>query len=349
MKTIRDFELKNKRVLVRCDFNVPLGDSGDILDDFRIKKTIPTVEFLIKAEAKVILMSHLGDPGGRTVKKLKLSAVQDKLTEYLDLSVTKAEDCIGTVLERWTKKMTAGEVLLLENLRFHKGEEENDDGFARELAKLGDIYINDAFGVCHRAHASIASVPKYLLAGIGFLLEKEIKVLDNLLKNPPKPLIIVMGGAKAETKAKLINRLSENADWILLANLLTIEIKNKNISLAHPEKLIQARDAIMDGERELDIGPETIKIFKQKIAPAETIFWNGPLGMIEKEQFSGGTEEIAKAIVAGNNFSVVGGGETVEFINKIGLGDKFGHVSTGGGALLAYLSGEKLPGLEVLQ
>ena len=336
MKTLKDFDVKNKRVLVRCDFNVPLDEKGNILSDFRIKQTIPTIEYLIKKGAKVILMSHLGRPGGKAVENLRMNIVQNKLMEHLDLSIFKAPDCIGPEIEKWSKEMQPGEILLLENLRFHKEEEENNENFAKELAKLGDTYINDAFGACHRAHASIVGAPKFLPSGAGLLLEKEIKTLTKLSNNPERPLLAIIGGGKVETKAKLIKKLSEFADCILVNSLIG------KVS----EKVIAPVDGVGQGK---DIGIKTIKIYQEKIISAKTIFWNGPLGLIEEEEFSQGTAEIAKAIAASQAFSVVGGGETVEFIAKLGLTEKFGHVSTGGGAMLAFLSGEKLPGLEALE
>ena len=344
MKTLRDFNFKNKRVLVRCDFNVPLSEKGEILDDFRIKKTIPTIEYLIEKGAKLLLMSHLDDPGGKVVEELRLTPIQDKLMEYLDLSVTRAPDCIGKEIEEWTKSMVPGEVLLLENLRFHKEEEENDAHFAQQLAKLGDIYINDAFGACHRAHASIVGIAKYLPSGMGPLLEKEIRVLTQLIANPLKPLVGIIGGKKVETKSKVIDKISQIADWILINSLIKNEIEGKNIKLKYPQKIIKPVDDI----EEKDIGPETINLFKEKIVQAKTIFWSGPLGKIEEEQFQTGSAEIAQVVIRSGAFSVVGGGETIEFINKIGLIDKFSHVSTGGGAMLDFISDGKLVGLEAL-
>ena len=332
--------------MVRCDFNVPLGDKGFILDDFRIKKTIPTVEYLIEKRARVILMSHLGRPEGKPAEELRLTPIQDKLTEYLDVSVTKAPDCVGSEIENWTKKMQSGEVLLLENLRFHKEEEENDEGFAKELSNLGDIYINDAFGASHRAHASVVGVAKFLPSGAGLLLEKEIEVLSGLRDNPQKPLIAIIGGAKVEKKAKLINKFSKIADFILISGLIQKEAREKNIQFDHPEKIIEPVDEARDGK---DIGPKTIELFREKISQAKTVFWNGPLGEIEKEEFTKGTKAIAQSIVESGAFSVVGGGETVYLFQKIGLTDNFNHLSTGGGAMLEFLSGEELPGIKVLE
>lgn len=319
MKTLRDFDFKGKRALVRCDFNVPLSlpagrqaKQGEILCDFKIKQTLPTIEYLINAGAEIVLISHLA--GG-----LSLKPVGERLAELLG------------------RRMN-----LLENLRFNKGEEENNDNFARELAKLGDIFINDAFAECHRAYASIVGVPKYLPSGAGLLLEKEIKTLKQLVENPKKPLIAIIGGAKVETKAKLIEKLSQTADFVLVGGLLNKEIKEKNIIFNSPDKIIGAGEG-------LDIPTADLEVFKEKIVLAKTVFWNGPLGKIEEEQFSKGTKELAAAIIKSNAFSVVGGGETVEFINRLGLIDKFSYISTGGGAMMAFIAGEKLPGLEALK
>ncbi len=323
MKTVRDFNVKNKRVLVRCDFNVPLSDQGEILDDFRIRQTLPTIEYLIRKGARVVLISHLGRPAGKVVESLSLKPVAERLEELL-----------------------GQKICLLENLRFNPGEKGNDESFAEELAGKGDIYINDAFGACHRAHASIVGVPKYLPSGIGLLLEKEIKVLTKLIKKPKRPMIAIIGGAKVETKVKLIDRISEIADLILIGGLIQKEIKEKNIKLENPKKIIEPVDETGGG---LDIGPETVKLFKEKIASAKTIFFNGTLGMVEKKEFARGTEEILKAMAGAKCFSVVGGGDMIQVITRLNLIDKFNHVSTGGGAMLAFLSGEKLPGLEALK
>ncbi len=345
MKILKDFDVKNKRVLVRCDFNVPLDDKGNILDDFRIKETIPTIEYLVRQGAKIILMSHLGRPKGRIVEELRLTPVQDKLREHLNLSVAKAQDCVGKEIEEWTHRMREGEVLLLENLRFHEEEERNEENFAQALSKLGDFYINDAFGVSHRSHASIVGVPKFLPSAAGFLLEREVKTLSNLMENPEKPLVAIIGGAKAEKKTSLINSISKVADFVLIGGLIQKEARDKNIQFEQPGKIIEPVDNI----EEKDIGPETMKIFKEKIFQAKTVFWNGPVGHIEEREFTKGSETLARTIVESGAFSVAGGGETVEFINQLGLGDKFGHLSTGGGAMLEFLSGNVLPGLQALE
>jgi len=345
MKVLKNFNFKNKKVLIRCDFNVPLGDQGEILDDFRIKSTLPTIEYLMKESAKIILMSHLGRPEGKAVAELKLTPIQKLLEKYLNLPVRKSKDCIGKETEELVNEMKTGEVLLLENLRFHKEEEENDDNFTKDLVKLGDIYINDAFANCHRAHASMVGIPKYLPAAAGLLLEKEIKTLENFIRNPQKPLISIIGGKKVETKTKLIDAVSEISDWVLISGLIEKDLKEKNIKLKYPSKIISPIDSV----NTFDIGPETIKIFQEKIIQAKTIFWNGPFGKIEEEKYRKGTKAIVETIIKSGAFSVVGGGETVEFINQMGLIDKFSHVSTGGGALLDFVCDGQLVAIEALK
>lgn len=346
MKTLRDFDFSNKRVLVRCDFDVPLDERGRILDDFRIKEAIPTIQYLIDNKAKVILLGHAGRPDGQVVESLRFVPIQKKLTEYLGIPVNKALDCIGPEIERLVGEMRPGEVLLLENLRFHKEEEENNEKFSRKLAKLGDFYVNNAFANSHRDHASMTGVPKYLPSAAGFTLVKEIEILGSLIKNPKKPLVAIIGGKKVETtKLNLINKFSEIGDWVLIGGLVKNEIKEKGISLEYPQKIVGPVDDVQTK----DIGPKTIILFKEKIALAETVFWNGPLGETEDENFAEGTKEIAEAITEGEAFSIIGGGDTIGFINQLGLIEKFSYVSTGGGAMLSFLSGEELPGLKALE
>ena len=364
LKSLSNFDVQEKRVLLRCDFNVPLDEKGNILDDFRIKKSLPTIEYLIEKGAKPVLLSHLGRPkkGQRFSLKpvaLRLEELLKRKGEESKLSsspfvktreVKFLDDCIGEKVQKEIEKMKAGEIILLENLRFYEEEEgKNDESFAQELAKLGEIFINDAFSVCHREHASIVGVPKFLPSGTGFLLEKEIKTLGNLLKSPKKPLISLVGGKKVESKVKLVDKISEISDLVLIGSLIKAEIEKKKISLKYPQKIVKPIDCIFDGERCLSIGPKTVHLFKEKIEKAKTIFWSGPFGKIEEKKYSKASKDIAKAIVESRAFSVVGGGETVEFVNKIGLAEKFNYVSTGGGAMLAFLSGEKLPGIEALK
>jgi len=346
MKTINDLDVREKKVLVRCDFNVPLDEQGNIIDDFRIKKTLPTIEYLIQNDSKVILMSHLGRPEGKIIEDLRLEPIRKELVKLLGSEVIMAPDCIGKEVEKIVKKMKPGDVVLLENLRFHKEEEENGDGFSRALAKLAEIYINDAFSACHREHASIFGVAKLLPAGAGLLLENEITTLKKMMENPAKPLIAIIGGKKVETKARFINKISEVADFVLVSGLIKKEIEQKGTILSHVEKIIKPVDEMEGGK---DIGPKTINIFKEKIKTAKTIFWNGPFGKIEEEEFSRGTKEVINAIIESGAFSVAGGGETEEFLSKLDLTSKFNHVSTGGGAMLSFLAGEELPGIEALK
>lgn len=387
MKTLKELNLKGKRVLVRCDFNVPLDEAGLITDDSRIKEALPTIEYLLKEKSKVVLMSHLDDPKGKVIEKLRLNEIQKNLSHHLKIPVVKTRDCIGKEVQELVMKMKPGEVLLLENLRFHKEEEENNLSFAKELSKLGDIFINEAFGVCHRSHASIVGVPSFLSSGAGFLLEKEVKVLSKALEDPWHPLVIIIGGVKIETKIKTIEKFLKTADHVLLGsklaeNLLAVngllvgrevlkkEITSriKKIKLTDP-KIHLPTDGLMSlkslqenylrtgaigtlrkEEEIFDIGPETIKLFSEIIKIAKMIIWNGPVGFFEKPPFDKGSKKIAEAICKNYSaFKIAGGGETVMFLKKCGLTEKFDHISTGGGAMLALLSGEKLPGLEALK
>lgn len=386
MKFLRDFRVRNKRVLVRADFNIFLDENNAIKDDFRIRATIPTIEYLLKNDAKIILMAHLGKPVGRVVEKLKLDGVQEALMANLDLSITKAPDCIGKQIEKWTHQMRRGEILLLENLRFQAGEEKNDETFAKELAKLGDIYINDAFGVCHRRHASVVAITKFLPNAAGLLLAKEINALNRIIKEPSKPLVVIIGGVKISTKIKLIKKFLDKDDQVILGGALANTVLHtKGIAIGESlieESLIPAVqkldltnnklhipvDAVVCTDKRgntpvrvapigktrkneliLDIGPETEKLYGQVIKGAKTIIWNGPMGMFEVEKFSHGTKAIAEAIADNSSaFSIIGGGETIALISQMGILQKFDHISTGGGAMLSFLAGEEMPGIEAL-
>ena len=386
MRTVKDLNLKNKRVLVRCDFNVPLNEKGEIQDDFRIQQSLKTINYLIERGAKIVLMTHLGDPQGRMEEKLSVKRIQEKLAEYLKHPVLWASDCIGKDVEKIISKLKEGEVLVLENLRFHPEEKMNDSRFAKELAKLGDIYINDAFGVCHREHASIVGLPKYLPSGAGFLLEKEIKVLSRVLENPWRPLVAIIGGAKIESKTKLIKNLLKKADHLLIGGkIANIILLVKKIYVGDPwpeEKIVKEIenieltstkmhlpvDAVVSLGKEatvtrvvapankkkdefiFDIGPETINIFSKIIKEAKMIVWAGPLGFFENPLFEKGTKEIGEVIVRNHKaYKIAGGGDTIFSLKKFGIRDKFDHVSTGGGAMLSFLSGKKLPGIEALE
>ncbi len=311
-KTIKDFDVKNKRVLVRCDFNIPLDEKENITDDFRIKQTIPTIQYLLHNKAKVILMSHLA--GNR-----HLDVIWKRVKKYLK---TKTE-----------------EIVFLDNLRLDQREKENSDEFAKELASLGDIYINDAFGVCHRKHASVVGIPKYLPSGAGFLLEKEIKVLSKVLKNPEHPLVAIIGGVKVESKVKVIEQFLEKADYVLIGGKIAYNVNLASSNLYLP----------VDYKNNLDIGPKTIETFSKIIRKAKMIVWAGPVGKFENPLYEKGTKQIAEEISKNNKaFKIAGGGDTIFALTKFGLRDKFDHISTGGGAMLQFLSGEELPGLEAL-
>jgi len=332
--------LENKAVFVRCDFNVPMGKNGEILDDTRIVKTIPLIEYLLKKGAKVILASHLDDPGGKFKKELSLEPLQDRLFEYLDVSVWKAPDCIGAKVKKAIDSLKGGEVILLENLRFHPGEEENDLRFAKKLASLAQIYVNEAFGVSHRAHASIATLPKLLPSFAGFLLQEEVKVLSQILQNPKRPLVLVLGGKKAETKIPVIQNFLPKADFILVGGKLVkegIPFSDKKLILA---KLVKSG---------YDVSKESVLTFQKIIKKAKTIVWNGPMGFFEEKKYFEGTEAIARAIAGAQAFKVAGGGETLEVVKKLKLESKFDFLSTGGGAMLEFLAGKKLPGIEALK
>ena len=344
MKTLKDFNFQNKKTLVRVDFNVPLSERGDITDDFRIRASLPTLKYLIEKKAKIILISHLGRPEGKFVKKFSLKPTANRLERLLKRKVRFLPDCLGEEVEKEIKQMKAGEVVLLENLRFYREEETNDEKFAQKLAQLADIFINDAFSVCHRAHASVVGVTKYLPSVSGFLLEKEIKILSQIIKRPKRPLVVIIGGKKIADKAKVAERFSEIADLLLVGGLVAHEIKRGEIKIKSEKVSFPFED-----KDKLDIGPKTVAVFKEKIKKAKTIFWAGPLGKIEEKKYQKGTREIAQAIIKSSAFSVIGGGDTIEFVNKIGLVSKFGHVSIGGGAMLEFLAGEKMPGIEVLK
>jgi phosphoglycerate kinase len=380
-------ELAGKRVLVRDDFNVTIGEDGKILDDFRIRASLPTIRQLLGQKARIILSSHFGRPQGKIVDSMRLEPIWKKLEEYLGLKIKKADDCVGAEVEKLAANLQDGEILLLENLRFHPEEEENDQGFAAALARLADIYVNDAFGACHRAHASIEAIAKILPSFAGLLLEKEHKTLEKVLKEPDRPLVVVIGGAKISTKIKLIKNFLEKADDLLLGGALAntvlhakglavgksmieekvvgevqkLEITNPKLHIPVDVILNESKEGDMDsrvgpvgkvGDSELilDIGPETVDFFKNVITSAKTIIWNGPMGFFEQEKFSQGTKNIAQAIASCPKcFSVVGGGETTCLLEQMGIIESFSHVSTGGGAMLALLAGDKLPGIEALK
>ncbi len=345
MKSLKDFDVKSKRILVRCDFNVPLDERGNISNDFRIKQTLPTLMYLISQKAKIILISHLGEPEGKILDYLRLNKVKVRIEELLGICIKKTSDCLGDEVRKNILNLNPGEILLLENVRFYKEETDNNQEFAKSLSKLGDIYINEAFSDCHRNHASIVGIPNYLPHGAGFLLEKEVSTLAQIMQKPVRPMVVIIGGAKAPTKAAFIDSFTAFADLVIVSGLIGQELIAKKTLLEYPEKVLSPKNNL-DG---LDIGEEDLKRVTEKIMQAKTIFWNGPFGKIEDDEYKKGTLTIAKEIIKSGAFSVIGGGETVEFLQKEGILSDFNHISTGGGAMLEFLSGQELPGLKALE
>lgn len=390
MRTLRDAELKGKRVLVRVDFNVPRDKEGNIIDDVKMKAAFPTIEYLLKQGAKPILMSHLGRPKGKADEKFSLKKIADHLNNILNVRVTLANDCVGPEAEKAVQGIKPGDVLLLENVRFHPEEEKNDREFSRQLAALGDVFVNDAFGSAHRAHASTAGVADFLPTYAGFLLEKEAEMLRKVLESPECPRMAIMGGAKVADKLGLINNLMGKMDLILIgggmantflkaqgknigksiceedllqeARSLLDKAVDKKVQIILPVDVVAAREISAEAEAVvlnvedvpddmmiLDIGPRSIEEFSQAISRANTIIWNGPMGVYEYSQFARGTEEITRAIASSAAVSVIGGGDTAVIVHNMGLEKEITHISTGGGATLEFLEGIVLPGVAVCE
>lgn len=389
-KTIRDIDLKDKKVLVRCDFNVPLDENFNITDNRRIVGALPTIKYLLDNNCKVILCSHLGRPKGEVKKEFSLAPVQKELSRLLGIEVKLADDIIGESAKSLTENMKNGEVVLLENIRFDAREEANDREFAKELASMAEIYVNDAFGTAHRAHSSTAGVAEFLPAVAGFLMEKEINFLGTALENPERPFISILGGKKVSDKIGVIDNLLEKVDTLLigggmaytfvkamggnignsiceedkldLALNLIEKAKQKGVKLMLPidtkigkefdkdtESDTVKIDEIPDGWQGFDIGEETIKLYENELAKTKTVVWNGPLGAFEIDKFAIGTNKVAEFL--GNLdgvTTIIGGGDSAAAIEKLGISDKFTHISTGGGASLEFLEGKKLPGVECL-
>lgn len=386
LKTIKRIKnLKNKKVLVRVDFNVPIK-KGEIKEDFRIKSALPTIRYLKRKKAKIILISHLGRPTKKTKKEFSLKPVAFYLSKLLRKKIKFVPDCIGKKVKKEIEEIKEGEIILLENLRFYKGEEQNDEDFAKQLAGLADIYINDAFSVSHRIHASVEKITKFLPSYAGFLLEKEIKILSSVFEKPKHPLCLVLGGVKLKTKLPLIKRFISVADHIIiggaLANTLlsakglsvgksfvekqylkefkNIEIANSIFHLPIDVRVskvfdkqkfvfVKAIGKVEKNEIIFDIGPETEKLFSNVIKSSKMLIWNGPMGLFEEKKFISGSKAIAKAIAFSKIYSIVGGGDTIALINKLNLFNKYSFVSAGGGAMLEFLSGKKLPAIEALK
>ncbi|KUK10066.1 MAG: Phosphoglycerate kinase [Clostridia bacterium 41_269] len=386
-KTIRDLDVRSKRVLVRVDFNVPLKD-GTVLDDTRIQAALPTIQYLIDSGAKVILMSHLGRPKGKPDPAYKMDPVARRLEELLGRKVKKIDFCVGPEAEKAVGEMAEGDVLLLENTRFYPGETSSDPEFARELASLGDIFVNDAFGAAHRAHASTYGVAEYLPTAAGFLMEKEISIMDKILKEPERPLTAVVGGAKIADKMSVLLNFMNHVDYlvigggvantflkamgyevgkslvedekILSAQEIIDSSKMNGVKLFLPEDVVIAKeidpnaetkvvpvDSIPKNMMVLDIGPKTAKKYSEIIRSSNSAVWVGPMGVFEYDAFAGGTKAVAEA-VASVPYSLVGGGDSAAAAEKMGVADRITHISTGGGASLKYLGGEELPGITVI-
>ncbi|MGZ3677479.1 MAG: phosphoglycerate kinase [Ktedonobacterales bacterium] len=391
--TVRDVDVRGKRVLERVDFNVPLDDGGQITDDTRIRASLPTIRYLLDNGAALILMSHLGRPTGQRNLKYSLRPVAERLSELLGRPVTLAPDSVGPDVEAQARALKPGDVLLLENLRFHPEEEANDPAFAKQLASLGEIYVNDAFGTAHRAHASTEGVAHDLPAVAGFLMEKELTFLGGALENPKRPLVAIIGGAKVSDKIAVIDRLIDLADAILIGGGMANTFFKANglfvgDSLVEDDKLDEARrlmakaqaagkrfvlpvdvavadrfapdaertlttpDAVPEGWRILDVGPQTLVAFGEVLADAQTIIWNGTLGVAEFPAFAQGTNALINLLVERTEqgaITIIGGGDSAAAVEAAGAADKVTHVSTGGGASLEFLEGRVLPGVAALR
>lgn len=388
-KTVRDLDVAGKKVLVRVDFNVPLNDKGEITDDTRITASLPTIQYLLEQKAAVILMAHLGRPKGQVKPELSLAPVAKHLGKLLGKKILVAPDCVGEAAQAAASKLKPGHILLLENLRFHKEEEKNDMEFAEKLASLADLYVNDGFGVSHRAHASVEGVTHFLPAAAGFLLEKEIQYVGQAVTNPLHPFVAIIGGAKVSDKIGVISNLLDKVDTLLigggmantflaaqgykmgkslveedkldLAKELLAKAKKNKVNMLLPTDLVMAAAFAPDAEHvtekvknlnqaymALDIGAETSKAYAEALADAKMIVWNGPMGVFEMDAFCKGTEAVAKAVAKSRATSIVGGGDSVAAIEKLGLAKRITHISTGGGASLEYLEGKVLPGVAAL-
>ena len=388
-KSVEDIDVSGKKVLVRCDFNVPMKD-GKITDETRINGALPTIKYLLSKNAAVILCSHMGRPKGEFNPAFSLAPVAKRLSELLGQEVVLAADVIGEDAKAKAAALKPGEVMMIENVRFHKEEEKNDPAFAKELASMAEIYVNDAFGTAHRAHASTAGVADYLPAVCGYLIQKEISVMGKALSDPARPFTAILGGAKVSDKIGVINNLIDKVDTLIigggmaytfmralgnttgtsiceedkleLASDLMKKARAKGVSFLIPVDNIVAReykedadfmriysDAIPDGWMGLDIGPTTQELFTKTIAGSGTVIWNGPMGVSEWENFAAGTRAVAKAVAECGGISILGGGDSAAAVEKLGYADKMTHISTGGGASLEFLEGLELPGIACLQ
>lgn len=368
-KKLTELNLRTRPVLVRVDYNVPL-EGNVIKDDTRIRESIPTLQYLLDQQSKLILCSHLGRPDGKKDPKLSLEPVATALAEILGKDVVLAEDSYGEGIELMVHNMKPGQILMLENLRFHPEEEANDPHFSHHLARLGQVYVSDAFGTCHRAHASTYGVPSlFKERGIGFLIEKELKFLDYLLHEPERPFCLLLGGAKVSDKIKAVESLLSRVQIILVGGAMAYAFKvaqnedlPPNAKVPKNEDVAAARSILREASRKdvpvilpidyvdgYDIGPKSVARFKEHLSGVKSIFWNGPLGWFEREPYNKATNEIAEFISQLKATKIVGGGDTVSAIKTSGFASGFSHLSTGGGAALEYLEGQGLPGIEILK
>lgn len=395
MNTLADIDVSNKTVLVRVDFNVPLDDAGKVAEASRIAAAKPTIDYLRAKLAKVVLLAHFGRPIGQpkghaagepqnsTDAKFSFQPLVPAISETLGFSVQFAPACVGPEAQVAIQALQPGQVLLLENVRFHEAEKKNDPEFAKQLAALGDVYVNDAFGTAHRAHASIVGIAAYLPHAAGLLMQKEVEELTKVLENPEPPVVAIIGGAKISTKIALINNLLPKVEYLLLGGALANTIllaQNHKVGkslveaelagtvkdllsnkLRVPVDVVVAKEIKEDAEKHvvavgavqeddyiLDIGPDTVKLYGECIRESKTVLWNGPMGVFEMEAFAMGTYHVARAVVESGAYSVLGGGETVSAVNKVGLQNQIDFISTGGGAMLEFLEGKELPGIAAL-
>ena len=388
LNTIRDYDFSGKRVVIRVDFNVPLKD-GVVTDDTRIKSALPTINYLLDHGASLVVMTHLGRPKGKKNPEFSLKPVAKKFAEDLGRDVQLADDVIGPEVEAQVKALKPGQVLLLENVRFYAEEEANDPAFAKKLASYGDVYVNDAFGTAHRAHASTEGIAHYLPAYAGFLIEKEVKFMAPLLENPARPFVVIIGGSKVSSKISVLESMLKTADTMIIGGGMAYTFKKVlgfkiGQSIFEPDYVDGAKKCLEDAKKKgvkvilpvdnlcgdsfdehtpvslyegdipddkqgMDIGPKTIELIRQALKGAESVVWNGPMGVFEFDEFAHGTEEVAKMLAESDATTVVGGGDSVAAVNKFNLASKISHVSTGGGASLEFLEGKVLPGIKALE
>lgn len=389
-KTVRDVEVKGKKVIVRCDFNVPMKD-GKITDDTRIKAALPTIRYLLENGAAVILMSHMGRPKGEAKMEFSLAPVAERLSGYLETEVRfkSSPEVVDDEIKKEAAGLKAGEVFLLENVRFRKEETDNNPEFAKELASLAEIFVQEAFGTAHRAHASTAGIAAYLPAVSGFLIEKEVKFLGSAVENPKRPFVAIMGGAKVGDKIPVIENLLTKVDALIigggmsytfykamgleigtsildsdnveLAKSLIEKAKKLGVKLLLPIDIVCAKEFDNNSESKvfnkesipsdymgLDIGPETIELYREALSKAATVVWNGPMGVFEMDNFAKGTRAVAQILADIDAITIIGGGDSAAAVEKFGLADRMSHISTGGGASLEFLEGKVLPGIDVI-